>query len=195
MQLRHIIRGSVVMGMGLALAACGGPQTEEAGAPELGSTEQGLQHITNTGFEAAPSGSYNWVDLTSGATSLTNWTVGGSIRVMSNSYKTPNSGTKSVSLNGSYGAGSISQTIPTVVGSGYTVRFWVANSPGCTGISRSAKLTYGPSTASFSNTLAGWTQRTYVFNATSTSSLIKLESTSGGVTCGLAIDDVTVDGP
>jgi hypothetical protein len=82
-----------------------------------------------------------------------------------------------------------------VVGAGYAVKFYVANSPGCTTMNRSATLTYGPSTASFSNSLPGWTARTYVFNATSTSSLIKLESTSGGVTCGLSIDDVTVTGP
>ncbi|WP_163998394.1 DUF642 domain-containing protein [Pyxidicoccus caerfyrddinensis] len=192
MNVKHIIRGGAVLG--LVLTGCGGPQTEEVASSELGSTEQGLQLITNSGFEAAPSGSYNYTVLTTGATTLTNWTIGGSIKVMHSTYKTPNSGTKSVDLNG-MGAGSISQTIPTVVGGGYTVKFWVANSPGCTGLNRSAKLTYGPSTASFTNSLAGWTQRTYVFNATTTSTLIKLESTSTGTTCGIAVDDLTVDGP
>ena len=192
MNAKRIIGGVAVLG--LVLTGCGGPQTEEPATPEVGSTEQGLQLITNTGFESAPAGSYNYTILTTGATTLTNWTIGGSIKVMHSTYKTPNSGTKSVDLNG-MGAGSISQTISTVVGGGYTVKFWVANSPGCTGLNRSAKVTYGPSTASFTNSLAGWTQRTYVFNATSTSSLIKIESTSTGTTCGVAIDDVTVDGP
>lgn len=192
MNVKRIIRGGAVLG--LMLAGCGGPQTEEPASAELGSTEQGLQVVTNSGFEAAPGGVYNYTILSAGATTLTNWTIGGSIKVMNSTYKTPNSGTKSVDLNG-YGAGSIEQMVPTVVGAGYTLKFYVANSPGCTGVSRSANITYGPSSASISNTLAGWTARTYVFNATSTSSLIKIESTSGGVGCGLAIDDVTVTGP
>ncbi|WP_338864715.1 hypothetical protein [Myxococcus stipitatus] len=49
--------------------------------------------------------------------------------------------------------------------------------------------------ASVSNSLPGWTVRTFAFTATTSSTLIKLESTSGGVSCGLAIDDFTVDGP
>ncbi|QSQ24614.1 DUF642 domain-containing protein [Pyxidicoccus parkwayensis] len=193
MNAKRIIRGGAVL-VGLVLAGCGGPQTDESAAPELGNTEQGLQLITNTGFEAAPAGSYNYTVLTAGATTLTNWTIGGSIKVMHSTYKAPHAGTKSVDLNG-VSAGSIEQTIPTVVGGGYTVKFYVSNSPGCTGVNRTATLTYGPSSASVSNTSAGWSLRTYVFNATSTTSLIKLESTAGGVSCGLAIDDITVDGP
>lgn len=60
---------------------------------------------------------------------------------------------------------------------------------------RYATVTYGPSTASISNASGTWQYRSYVFNATSTSSLIKFESNSTGVACGLAIDNVTVDGP
>ena len=197
MNLKQIIRGSTVVGLGLgfALTGCGGVEPGDASeAAELGSTEQGINVVTNSGFEAAPAGVYNYTILSTGATTLTNWTIGSSIKVMHSTYKTPHGGTKSIDLNG-YGAGSVSQTIPTVVGAGYTVRFYVSNSPNCVGVSRSAKLTYGPSTASFSNTSGSWSLRTYVFNATSTSTLIKLESTSGGVSCGLAIDDLTVDGP
>ncbi|HEX8824757.1 MAG TPA: hypothetical protein VF794_32860 [Archangium sp.] len=54
---------------------------------------------------------------------------------------------------------------------------------------------HGPSTASISNASGTWAYRSYVFNATSTSSLIKFESTSTGVACGLATDNITVDGP
>ncbi|WP_342375235.1 DUF642 domain-containing protein [Myxococcus stipitatus] len=194
MRIMQWIRGGVVASLGLMLSACGGPESPEAGAPgDLGTAEQGINKVTNSGFEAAPPGSYNYTVLTTGATTLTNWVIGGSIKVMNNSYKTPNSGTKSIDLNG-YGAGSIEQTIPTVAGNGYTVRFYVALPPGCTG-TRTAQLTYGSSVTSVSNSLPGWTVRTYVFTATTSSTLIKLASTSGGVSCGLAIDDFTVDGP
>ncbi|MFY2559416.1 DUF642 domain-containing protein [Corallococcus terminator] len=195
--MKRIIRGGVVasLAMGLVLAGCGGPELAGDVEPQdLGTAEQGINKVTNSGFEAAPGGVYNYVNLSTGATTLTNWTVTGSIKVMNSTYKTPNSGTKSVDLNG-LGAGSIEQTISTVVGSGYTVRFYVANGPTCAGVTRTATLTYGPSTASISNSLAGWTLRTYVFTATTASTLIKLQSTSGGVSCGLAIDDLTVDGP
>lgn len=194
MRIMEWIQGGAVAGLALMLSACGGPETLEAGSQEeLGTAEQRLNKVTNSGFEAAPPGSYNYTVLTAGATTLTNWVIGGSIKVMSNSYKTPNSGTKSIDLNG-YGAGSIEQTIPTVAGNGYTVRFYVALPPSCTG-TRTAQLTYGPSVASVSNSLPGWTVRTFAFTATTSSTLIKLESTSGGVSCGLAIDDFTVDGP
>jgi hypothetical protein len=193
MRIMNWIRGGVALGLGLALSGCGGPESQDTDVQDVGAVEQGINKVTNSGFEAAPSGSYNYTVLTTGATTLTNWTVGGSIKVMHSTYKTPNSGSKSVDLNG-YGAGSIEQTIPTVVGNGYTVRFYVALPPSCTG-TRTATLTYGPSTASVTNSSPGWTLRTYVFTATTSSTLIKLQSTSGGVSCGLAIDDLTVDGP
>ena len=200
MNLKQIIQGGTVLGMagGFALTGCGGAEptvaTGETATPELGVMEQGLNVITNGSFELAPAGTYNYTILSGGCTALPNWTIGGGIKVMNSSYKTAASGTKSVDLNGN-GAGSISQMLPTVVGAGYTVRFAVANSPNCATSWRYATVTYGPSTASISNASGTWAYRSYVFNATSTSSLIKFESNSTGVACGLAIDNITVDGP
>jgi choice-of-anchor C domain-containing protein len=200
MNLKRIIRGGAVLGLGLGftLTGCGGvePHVEpgETATPELGTAEQGLNVLVNGSFESAPAGVYNYQILSTGSTALPNWTIGGSIKVMNSSYKTAASGTKSVDLNGN-GAGSISQMVPTVVGAGYTVRFAVANSPNCATTWRYATVTYGPSTASISNASGTWAYRSYVFNATDTSSLIKFESTSTGVACGLAIDNITVDGP
>ena len=196
MNLKRMMCGGAVLG--LVLMGCGGmePNVEpdEAPTPELGSTEQGLNVLVNGSFESAPAGVYNYQILSTGSTALPNWTIGGSIKVMNSSYKTAASGTKSVDLNGN-GAGSISQTVPTVVGAGYTVRFALSNSPNCATSWRYGTVTYGPSSASISNASGTWAYRSYVFNATSTSSLIKFESTSTGVACGLAIDNITVDGP
>lgn len=130
MNLKRMMCGGAVLG--LALTGCGGmePNVEpdETTTPELGSTEQGLNVTTNGSFEAAPAGTYNYMILSSSSTALTNWTIGGSIKVMHSTYRVAANGTKSIDLNG-YGAGSISQMVPTVVGAGYTVRFAVANSP------------------------------------------------------------------
>ena len=194
MNLKRIFSSGAVAG--LVLVGCGGMEPSvETDEAQLGSTEQGLDVITNGSFESAPSGVYNYQNLSAGSTALPGWTIGGGIKVMNSTYKTAAQGTKSVDLNSSYGAGSISQMVPTVVGVGYTVRFAIANSPNCATTWRYGTLTYGPSTASLSNASGTWQYRSYVFNATSTSSLIKLESTSTGVGCGLAIDDVTVTGP
>lgn len=192
--MNRIIRKGAVLGVGVALVGCGPMEPNEAMSPGMETVEQGLEVATNGSFEAAPAGTYNYTILSSSSTTLTNWTIGGSIKVMNNSYKVPAHGTKSIDLNGN-GAGSVSQMVPTVVGAGYTVRFAVANSPNCATSWRYATVTYGPSSASISNANAGWSYRSYVFNATSTSSLIKFESTSTGQTCGLAIDDITVTGP
>ena len=194
--MHRIIRKSAVLGLGLGLSlvGCGPMDPSEAANPELASVEQGVNVETNGSFELAPGGVYNFTILTAGSTALPGWTIGGGIKVMNSSYKTAAQGTKSVDLNGN-GAGSVSQMVPTVVGAGYTVRFALANSPNCATSWRYGTVTYGPSSASISNASGTWAYRTYTFNATSTSSLIKFESTSTGVACGLAIDNVTVTGP
>ena len=194
LKVNRIIGKAAALGVGIALVGCGPMDPNDAMGPELESLEQGLQVVTNSSFEAAPAGVYNYQNLSTGSTALTNWTIGGGIKVMNSSYKSAAQGTKSVDLNSSYGPGNISQMVPTVVGAGYTVRFAIANGATCGGQWRYGTVTYGPSSASLSNSNAGWTYRSYVFNATSTSSLIKFESTSSGG-CGIAIDDVTVTGP
>ncbi len=192
--VNRVIGKRAVLGVGLTLLACGPMEPTVAGEPELSSVQQGLNVEINGSFESAPAGVYNYTTLYAGSTALPGWTIGGGIKVMNSSYKTAAQGTKSVDLNGN-GAGSVSQMVPTVVGAGYTVRFALANSPNCATTWRYGTVTYGPSSASISNASGTWSYRSYTFNATSTSSLIKFESTSTGVACGLAIDNVTVTGP
>ncbi|NRD59367.1 MULTISPECIES: DUF642 domain-containing protein [Corallococcus] len=193
---KQMLRRGAVVGFGFfALMGCGGPDAAIQ-EPELGNVEQGVVVSTNGSFENNNIGNFNYVVLNAGSTALPGWTITGGIKVMKNTYKAAQSGIQSIDLNG-LGAGSLYQDVPTVVGGGYTVSFYVSNSPTCTTVSRSATLNYGPSTASFSNSSGTWSTfpRTYVFNATSTVSRIELISTSGGVGCGLAIDNLTVTGP
>ncbi|RKI42040.1 DUF642 domain-containing protein [Corallococcus sp. AB049A] len=191
---KKVLRCSAVVGFGFfALTACGGPDAVIQ-EPELGNVEQGINVASNGSFENNAIGNFNYVVLNAGSTALPGWTITSGIKVMKNTYKTPQNGVQSIDLNG-LGAGSLYQDVPTVVGAGYTVSFYVSNSPACATVSRSATINYGPSSASFSNASASWSARSYVFNATSTTSRIQLTSTSGGVGCGLAIDNLQVNGP
>ncbi|NOK39733.1 DUF642 domain-containing protein [Corallococcus exercitus] len=196
MNRKHVLRCSAVVGFGFfALAGCGGPDAV-INDPELGKAEQGITVSTNGSFETNSIGASNYVVLSAGSTALPGWTITSGIKVMKSTYKAAQNGVQSIDLNG-LGAGSLYQDVPTVVGGGYTLTFWVSNSPNCTTVSRSATVNYGPSSASISNASGTWGSfpRTYVFNATSTTSRIQFTSTSGGVSCGLAIDNVTVTGP
>ncbi|MBN8467777.1 DUF642 domain-containing protein [Corallococcus exiguus] len=191
---KQVLRRGAVVGFGFfALMGCGGPDAVIQ-EPEFGNVEQGILVSTNGSFENNAIGNFNYVVLNAGSTALPGWTITAGIKVMKNTYKTPQNGVQSIDLNG-LGAGSLYQDVPTVVGGGYTVTFYVSNSPACATVSRSATINYGPSSASFSNASASWGLRTYVFNATSTTSRITLTSTSGGVGCGLAIDNLQVNGP
>ncbi|RKG98600.1 DUF642 domain-containing protein [Corallococcus sp. CA053C] len=194
MNRKQLLRRGTVLGLGFfALAGCGGTDAVIQD-PDVASVEQGLNVATNGGFEANAIGNFNYVQLNAGSTALPPWTITGSIKVLKNPYKVPAGGVQSIDLNGS-SAGSVTQYVPTVVGGGYTLSFYVSNSPGCTTVSRSMDIAYDTRTASTSNASATWSLRTYTFNATTTSTLIKLTSTSGGVGCGLAIDNLTVNGP
>ncbi|RYZ37291.1 MAG: DUF642 domain-containing protein [Myxococcaceae bacterium] len=194
MNRNHFMRRGAAVGLALfALAGCGGPDAVIQD-PDVGNVEQGINVVSNGSFEVNVIGNFNYVVLNTNSTALPPWTIAAGIKVLKASYKTPQAGAQSIDLNG-LGAGSLYQDVPTVIGSGYTVTFYVSNSPGCTTVSRSATLNYGPSTASFSNASATWSLRTYVFTATTNPSRIQLTSTSGGVGCGLAIDNLQVNGP
>jgi choice-of-anchor C domain-containing protein len=198
MKMKCIIRRGSVAGVGLALAlaGCGGQEQGAAsGSEALGTQAQALNVVTNGSFEQQAIGYSNYVNLSAGSTQLTGWTVTGGIKVMHSRYKATANGYQCIDLNGSYGAGAVSQNVPTVPGSGYTVRFAISNSPNCATSWRYGTLTFGTQSVSLSNASGAWQYRSYVFNATDSSTVLKLASTSTGVGCGLAIDDLTVTGP
>lgn len=195
MNRMQLLRRGTVLGLGIfALAGCGGPDAVIQD-PDVATVEQGINVASNGSFETNAIGNFNYVTLSAGSTALPPWTIGGAgIKVMKSPYKAPVAGLQTIDLNSS-NAGSISQYVPTVVGAGYTLSFAVSNSPTCVGVSRSMDIIYDTRTASTSSTSGSWSPRSYTFNATTTSTLIKLTSTSGGATCGLAIDNLTVNGP
>ncbi|WP_158623505.1 DUF642 domain-containing protein [Corallococcus sp. CA053C] len=196
MNRMQLLRRGAVLGLGFfALGGCGGTDAVIQD-PDMASVEQGLNVATNGSFETNDIGTASSVFLSAGSTALPGWIVdAGGIKVMKNTYKVPSSGTQSIDLNGN-GAGSITQYVPTVVGTNYTLSFYVSNSPGCATSSRSMKVTYDTHTASTSNNTGSvWNIRNYRFQATTNATLIKLTSTSAGVECGIAVDQVVVNGP
>ncbi|NBD08969.1 MULTISPECIES: DUF642 domain-containing protein [Corallococcus] len=192
--MKGILRGKSLVGLGLGLALAGcGPETdaELAREPGTGTVAQPLTElVTNGGFESSPLGFSNWVSLFAGNTQLTGWTILGSgIDVMASSYRSANAGSASIDLN-AYDAGGVSQTLTTASGTGYTVRFALA---GCVGTY--VKVTAGSVAYNFRVNYAGWVSNNFVFNATSSSTELKFESLSTGVSCGPQLDSVSVTGP
>ena len=196
MNRKQLLRRGTVLGLGFfALAGCGGPDAVIQD-PDVATVEQGINVASNGSFETNAIGNFNLVVLEAGSTALPPWIIGGAgIKVMKSPYKTPVEGLQTIDLVGEEGAGSIVQYVPTVVGAAYILSFSLSNSPGCVGLPRSVNVLYDTLTASTSSTGSSWSYRTYRFKATTSSTLIKLTSTSGGATCGLAIDNLTVNGP
>jgi choice-of-anchor C domain-containing protein len=189
------LKRKLLLGLGLGavlLSACG-PEAQEVAAPETGETSQRLTDmLTNGSFESAPSlGFSNYITLSSSETGLTGWTVLTSVQLMSNSYKPPAQGTRSINL--SYGG--VSQTFATTVGQGYTVQFSLSTSPACATSTRTMDVSVNGTTYNFSTSSASWASRNFVFNATSTSTTIVFKNTYTGQSCGPAVDNIAVLGP
>ncbi|MBN9684923.1 MULTISPECIES: DUF642 domain-containing protein [unclassified Corallococcus] len=125
---KQVLRRSAVVGFGIfALMGCGGPDAV-IHEPELGNVEQGINVATNGSFENNAIGNFNDVVLNAGSTALPGWTITSGIKVMKNTYKTPQNGVQSIDLNG-LGAGSLYQDVPTVVGAGYAIDNLQVNGP------------------------------------------------------------------
>jgi choice-of-anchor C domain-containing protein len=185
------------LGLGLALLGGCGPElredTERTPEPQSGTVSQGLTNVlVNGSFEQAPSlGFSNYITLSSGEPGLTGWVVQSGVMLMSNTYKTPAQGTRSIGLP----YGSVSQTFPTVAGNGYTVQFSLATSPACATSSRTVDVSVNGTTYNFSTSSATWASRNFVFNASGSTATIVFKNSYTGQTCGPAIDNVSVMGP
>ena len=189
---RHIERKSL-LGLGLVLLSACGPDMQEADAPETGQASQRLTNVlTNGSFEMAPPlGFSNYITLSSSTTGLTGWTVQNSVQLMSNTYKTPAQGTRSINLS----LGGVSQTFPTIQGAGYTVYFSLSTSPACASSMRTMDVSVNGLTYNFSTSSASWANRNFVFNAAGTSATIVFKNSYLNQVCGPSVDKISVMGP
>lgn len=157
--------------------------------------------IVNGSFESAsvnPGGGF--LSLGFGSTAITGWTVGGDGVDYIGGYWQAADGTRSIDLSRN-GAGSISQTLSTVIGQSYTVTFALAGNPDG-GPGTKVLLTLGTPggltqvdtfNVTGANTRAnmGWQTYSYTFRAASTSTTLTFESATN-TAFGPALDQVAI---
>lgn len=154
--------------------------------------------FANGSFETSPTNpGSGWLTFGNGdATNLPGWTVLGSVDYVGNYWQTPD-GTRSLDLNGS-SLGGISQTFDTLAGVTYTVTFALSKNPGAAVATLDVSAT-GNNAASYlfnagnSSPNMLWSDRTYSFTATgTTTTLTFLSTTSGTPFAGPALDNVRI---
>ncbi|HEX4181724.1 MAG TPA: choice-of-anchor C family protein [Caulobacteraceae bacterium] len=162
----------------------------------------GFESSTLTPAEAAQMSSQGFATLGAGNTDLTGWSIGGAGIDYIGSYWMPAGGTHSIDLN-ALSAGSIFQSVATVIGQAYQVSFDLAGNPDgapivklaiadATGLPGAAYLF---DTTGKTKTNMGWTTFTYDFTADSTATTLTFSNSnqSGFKTpFGAALDNISI---
>jgi choice-of-anchor C domain-containing protein len=146
--------------------------------------------IIGGGFQAIPPGP-----------GLTGWTVGGAGIDHIAGFWQPSSGAQSIDLS-ALSAGSITQTVNTLLGSPYSLVFDLAGNPDGGDAIKDVlvEISDGPSSVEtfditgFSRTNMGWSTRTINFVATSTTTTVTFTSLENNA-FGPALDNVHLFGP
>jgi choice-of-anchor C domain-containing protein len=135
----------------------------------------------------------------SSGTTFGGWTVSqASVDLLTSAFMSIPSGGRAVDMDGT-APGAISQTLTTVVGNSYTVRFMMsANASGAA--TKSLELSVGGVTSNYSMTTsaghsystAEWVEQSYTFTATSTSTVLQFRSLSASGVQGAILADVAV---
>lgn len=134
-----------------------------------------------------------------GDTDIDNWAVvSGNVDYIG-SYWTSSDGVRSLDLTGSDGtAGAVSKTFATVVGHTYEVTFDLAGNPDGGPVVKTLEVDAGGAPVPYSfNTLGkdttnmGWTQQTFAFTATGSSTTLTFRSLDAGF-FGPALDNVVI---
>ena len=155
------------------------------------------QAFQNGGFETGPNPG-GFTTQGTGSTAITGWTVTGGTIDYIGTYWQAAEGARSVDLSGN-GPGSIAQTFDTVLGQHYQVSFWLSGNPdGAPTIKNVGVSATGTATANYTldstglvHEAMGWTQFTYDFVATGTSTTLSFASLDN-TPYGPALDGVAV---
>ena len=162
--------------------------------------EHYAQIISNGSFEAAKINPGNFTELQAGDASIDNWIVGRGTVDYIGPYWTASDGTRSVDLNGT-SQGSIYQTLSTVIGKTYYIKFDMSGNPRCDGMPavKSLRVTAGNASTTYTfnvtgNSLnsMGWQTKDFEFVAISSSTLLNFESQIPLSFCGPVIDNVII---
>jgi len=156
----------------------------------------GANMAANGGFESGPDPG-DVMQLTVGSTALAGWVVTRNPIDYVGTLWAAAEGARSLGLNGS-SPGGIAQTIATVPGAPYAVRFWLAGDAFSNPIFKRLRVTAAGQTRDyeFDATHAwpwdlGWVEKTFAFTAVSTATTIEFMSLDAGDT-GPTLDKVTV---
>ncbi len=133
--------------------------------------------------------------------SLGSWTVtAASVDVIPSGTYTSPTGGLGLDMDGNSTGGAIAQTFTTVVGNTYVVRFMATTNSSGIATTKGLEMTVGGFSTDFliSTTSAStgaspeWSERTYTFVATSTSTTLQFRSLSTSGTAGAVISDIAV---
>jgi choice-of-anchor C domain-containing protein len=156
--------------------------------------------IEDGGFES-PVTTTRTYDSYSRGGRLGAWLVaGGAVDLISHYFWKPAKGLQSIDLDGTCGAGTISQVVHPVPGRSYRLRFAVAGNPGGPPAVKSVavwwggtlvgSLSFDASTTSYRH--MGWTYAEYTVTAASDAVELRFESLTPGC-YGAALDDITLE--
>ncbi len=154
--------------------------------------------IVNGSFEAGTFTGAPFDTLAAGNTSITGWSIGGAGVDWIGSYWQASQGNRSIDLS-ALSAGSLSQSIATVIGQRYSVSFDLAGNPTGSPLLKQVVVTinggdastFDFTTGATSTANMGWVGNTYNFTATSTTSVLKFTSLANTAS-GPALDNVSI---
>jgi choice-of-anchor C domain-containing protein len=164
----------------------------------LAAGSAGAATVQNGGFESPGTFSGNFQTIGAGSTSLTGWTIErGSVDLI-NTHWQSGSGKYSLDLNGNAPA-TISQTISDLtIGKSYRLSFLLAGNPDGGPPAKSVGVSIGGSSPVFgfstngkSRGSMGWTETSFVFNASAASTVLRFSSLNNGA-FGPALDNVAI---
>jgi choice-of-anchor C domain-containing protein len=158
--------------------------------------------VTNGDFEemTADPCPGTWVTLPLGDTSIAGWTiVQDSVDFVCPEFWTPSHGQRSLDLGG-LASGGIGQTISTIAGTRYEVRFDLAGNPLCSPTVKTMRVSADGQFADFTFDVTGrsqfdmgWTTQTWSFVADDGAALLTFISQDDpSSSCGPALDNVSV---
>jgi choice-of-anchor C domain-containing protein len=171
-----------------------------AGALVLAGSAYGAA-FTNGSFESASVAPGSFIQLNSGDTSITGWTVRPASIDYIGTYWVSEDGVRSLDLSGS-AAGGIEQAFDTIPGSVYSVTFYLAGNPNSTcdafpvkgldvGATGNPTQHFTFDVTGHTTSSMGWELETYTFFAAGASTTLFFQSTTASG-CGPALDNVSV---
>ncbi len=172
-------------------------------AVTCGVSMAGPSLVTNGSFESASVNPGNgFYTLGYGSTAITGWTVIGTINYGGcidyiGGYWQAADGVRSLDLNGSNDRGGVQQTLATVAGQRYEVRFAMSGNPAGSPTLKSMTVSADAASATFDYAVTGslqdmrWASNVWYFTADDDSTLLTFRSAING-SYGPALDSVSV---